>query len=260
MFPKRSFSLCCCALAIACVSVLSAAAQTADDLDTQAALQVKNLKEEDALNTYKQVLVLQPDNLAALVGAGDMSCRIGARLTPKEKEKAMAFYNSGQDYASRALKVDSTSSDAHLVMAIALAKMAQLEGGKRKVESLRDIKTYVDKAIELNRNNFRAYYVLGRWNYVAGNLSSMERASAKVFYGGAIPQASLKEAIRCYEKCRSVNPSYIANYLDLAKAYKDDDQNEKALAALTTLTHLPVQTEDDPAIKAEGKKMLDSMQ
>ncbi len=237
----------------------AATAQTADDLDQQAAQQVKNLKEEDALKTYQQVIVIQPDNLTALIAIADLSCRIGSRQDPK-KGKPMEFFTQGQDYASKALKVDSTSSLAHLVMAIALIKMATAEGGKHKAEALRDIKSYTDKAIELDRNNFKAYYILGQWNIIVNGLSGTEKAAAKVFYGGSIPAGSLKEAIRCFEKCRSVNPSFIANYLDMAQAYKADDQNEKALAALTTLVHLPVQTEDDPAIKAEGRKMLDSMQ
>jgi tetratricopeptide (TPR) repeat protein len=239
-----------------CLIAFSLHAQTADDLDQQAAQQIRSLKEEDALATYKQVLVIQADNLTALIGASDLSSRVGNRIA--DKDKARVFFDAAQDYAGKALKVDSTSSDANLVMAIALGRLSLTESGKKKVAYARDIQTYCNKAIQLNKNNFRAYYVLGKWNYEISNLSGLERAAAKIMYGG-VPEGSVKAAIVCYEKCRSINPGFILNYLDLAKAYKDDDQNEKALAALQTLVHLPVQAQDDPATKVEGRKMLDAM-
>lgn len=234
-------------------------AQTADDLDQQAALSVKNLKEEDALATYKQALVVQPDNLPALIGASEMSSRIGNRLVDKSKDQATVYFNAAQDYASKALKVDSNSSDANLEMAIALGRLSLIESGKKKVQYARDIKMYGDKAIHLNPQNSRAYYVLGKWNFEIANLNYFERSAAKMFFGG-IPDGSIKGAIANYEKCRQLNPGFILNYLDLAKAYKQDDQNEKAIAALQTLVHLPVQAQDDPSTKIEGRKMLDSMQ
>jgi tetratricopeptide (TPR) repeat protein len=233
-------------------------AQTADELDQQAALSIKNLKEEDALNLYKQALVVQPDNLIALIGASDMSSRVGARMVDKSKDQAAVYFSAAQDYASKALKVDSNSSDANVVMAIALGRLSLIESGKKKVQYARDIKMYCDKSIKINPQNYRAYYVLGKWNFEIANLNYFERSAAKMFFGG-IPDGSIKGAIINFEKCRQLNPGFILNYLDLSNAYKQDDQNEKALGALQTLVHLPVQAEDDPATKMQGKKLLDAM-
>jgi len=231
-------------------------AQTADDMVKEGDQLVRNLKEEDAIQKYKDVLVIQPDNLPALIACSDLSSRIGNRQSDKNKQRD--FFTQAQEYAQKALKVDSTSSDANCVMAIALGRLALTESAKKKVAYVRDIKSYCDRAIQLNRTSYRAYHVLGKWNYEVSNLNAFERAAARMLFGG-LPDASVKEAIRCYEKCRSLNPNFLLNYLEMAKAYKDDDQNEKALSALQTLVHLPVQTEDDPGIKAEGRKMLDAM-
>lgn len=230
-------------------------AQTADDIAGEGDQLVKNLKEEDAYQKYKAALVVQPDNLHALVQCSLVASRMGNRQT--DKNKARDLYTEARDLAGRALKVDSTSADACVMLAMAEGRLSQSEGAKTKVEYARDVKDYCDKAIRLDPKNYRAYYLLGVWSVQVAHMSGMQRTGAKLY--GGLPDATIKDAIRYFEKCRSVNPSFILNYLDMAKVYKEDDQNEKALAALQTLVHLPVQTEDDPAIKAEGRKMLDAM-
>lgn len=242
--------------ALALGSVTSTFAQTADDMAAEGDQLVKNLKEEDAYAKYKSALVVQPDNLHALVQCSFMASRIGGRQT--DKGKATTFYTEAQDLAGRALKVDSTNADAHVALAIADFRLTPGLSAKKRAEYGRDVKNLCDKAIKLDPRNYRAWYLLGLWNIMAFHMSGAERAEAKVLYGG-IPDATIKTAIACFEKCRSINPSYIINYLDLAKVYKEDDQTEKAITALETLVKLPVQTEDDPATKAEGRKMLDSL-
>ena len=242
--------------ALAIGSVTRTFAQTADDMAAEGDALVKSLKEEDAYAKYKVALVVQPDNLHALIQCSFVASRMGGRQT--DKGKATTFYTEAQDLAGRALKVDSTVADAYVAMAIAEGRLAPGESAKKRVEYGRDVKNDCDKAIKLDPKNYRAWYILGMWNVQAAHMSGAERAAAKVLYGG-IPDATIKTALNCFEKCRSFNPSYILNYLDMAKIYKEDDQSEKCISALEVLVKLPVQTEDDPAIKAEGRKMLDAL-
>jgi len=232
-------------------------AQTADDLNQEGTLLVRNLKEDSALTVYQSVLVIQPDNLTALVACSDLSGRIGARMTDKQKARQLELYEAAQDYAAKALKVDTGSSDANCAMALALTDLSQVEREKKRAGDLRDVRTYCDIAIRQNPRNFRAWYVLGKWYYTVVHLGGMEKAGLKVLYGG-LPDATIKDAIVCFEKSRSLNRGFIRAYLDLAKAYKDDDQGEKSIAVLQALVRLPVVTEDDPALKAEGRQLLDA--
>jgi FimV-like protein len=50
------------------------------------------------------------------------------------------------------------------------------------------------------------------------------------------------------------------NYLDLAKAYIQDDKPPKAIEVLKQLVKLPLRTADDAALKEEGKKLLSDLQ
>ena len=76
---------------------------------------------------------------------------------------------------------------------------------QRGVILARDVKFYAENAIRLDPNNFRAYHILGRWNYDVSNLNMAEKSFARVFYG-KLPDASLDEAIADFDKSRSLYP------------------------------------------------------
>ena len=62
------------------------------------------------------------------------------------------------------------------------------------------------------------------------------------------------------EKCKTLEPYFAPNYLDLAKAYKEYRKPAQAIEVLNRLVKLPTRTTDDIAVKAEGAKLLESMQ
>jgi hypothetical protein len=83
----------------------------------------------------------------------------------------------------------------------------------------------------------------------------VERAAVKLFYGG-FPPSSLKESIAAFERSKAITSGFILNYLELAKAYHRNNQDDKAIALLNEMLLLPNHTEDDPAIKEKGKKLI----
>ena len=62
------------------------------------------------------------------------------------------------------------------------------------------------------------------------------------------------------EKARSIDQFLVVNYLELAKAYVKNHQSDKAIDVLNKMIKLPNRTQDDPALKAEGKKMVAELQ
>ncbi len=90
-------------------------------------------------------------------------------------------------------------------------------GTRERVILAKDVRYYAENAIRLDPDNFRAYHILGRWNYEVSNLSLAEKSFARIFYGN-LPSASLDKAISDFEKSRSLNPGFILNYLELAKS------------------------------------------
>src|ERR1700760_2107716 len=113
-----------------------------------------SFKEEDALTVYQNAVQLQPNNIIALIHYSDLLCRVGHRLG--DKNKMIAYFRSAYGYAQRAYKIDSTNSEANVMMAFALARLALDQDGKERVASAKEIRRYAEQAIRDDPNNFKA--------------------------------------------------------------------------------------------------------
>jgi tetratricopeptide (TPR) repeat protein len=218
----------------------------------------KTQKEPEALEKYKQVLVLQPDHLRSLVKATELNVSISRR---DDKNKRL-YIESAYSFAKRAWNTDSTQPDAGYAMSLANWKMTEIEPENKKIVAYaRDMKLYADKALAINANHAKANYMLGKWNYEMTRLSGIKKALVKMVYGGGgMAEASYEEAIKYLEKCKAAEPYFVANYMDLAKAYKENRQPAPAIEVLNRLVKLPTRISDDVALKAEGTALLASMQ
>lgn len=232
--------------------------QKTDVLLKEAANLERSLKEEAALDKYKQVLATDPLNIKALVRSSELSSAIGARQ--KDNNAKVTYYNFAKDRADKAISIDSNNADAYYVRAVAAGKLTEVETENKKlVAGVKDIKIYADKALSINPNHGKANYVLGKWNYEVLTLSWAKKAAVKVLFGG-MPPATIENAYKYMEKCKMIEPYFVLNYLDLAKAYKYDHKPAQAVEVLNHLVKLPTRTADDAALKSEGKKILSEMQ
>lgn len=236
--------LCCCLLSIA---------QSANDYVSQAIKMEQAKNEVAALDKYKKALLIDKNNVEALCGASFMCSRIGNR--EKDEAKKKAFFNTAKLFAEQALKLNANSSRANYIMAVAMGRMALISGSKDKVAASRDIKKHADLAVKLDPKNSGAWHVLGKYNYEVSNLNFAERGAAKILFGG-LPPGDNKTAIKCYEKCKSIDGTYLINLHDLALAYKQDDQLEKAKETLKLAVSLNERFQDDASIKAACQKLL----
>src|SRR5260221_1956503 len=207
---------------------------TADSQDIttllhQAAQLESEFREEAALPKYQEVLRGQPRHIMALCKCSDLSCRIGNRQTNKEKK--IDYFKAGYRYARTAYLLDSTDGEVNIVMAFSLARMALTLSGKEKVTAANDIKRYAENAIKYDPPNYKGYHILGRWNYEVSGLNFIERTFARWVFG-ALPEASLDDAITYYEKSRVLRPGFMLNYYELARACRRDGNKAKAIQLL----------------------------
>jgi len=209
--------------------------------------------EKAALAKYKDVLKQQPLHMYALCKASELCSRIGKRQTdPKLRDD---YFIAAGTYAGIALKINPGDSEANCVMAISLGRSSMSKSGKDKINNAKEIKKYLDKSLQKDDSNYKAWHVLGRWHYEISNLNLLERAAVNFLYGG-VPSASISESIRCFEKARALAPWFILNYYEMARAYFDNGDKLKGNECISKLLALPNVTEDDPVIKEKGKGLL----
>ena len=213
--------------------------------------------DQEALQKYSQILRYQPNNLVALCKSSELHALIGRRLATKEKQ--VGYYKTARSQAQQAIRVNANSSEANFVMAFALGRIALISSGDERINAVKDIKKYAEKAIRLDPANYKAYHVMGRWHYEVSNLNSVERWLLKVAYG-SMPASTLQMSIQNYEKSRQLNPGFLVNYLELAKAYRRNDQTKKAIDLLNIMMKLSPTSSNDGTIKAEGRKLIEKWQ
>ncbi|HVZ58067.1 MAG TPA: hypothetical protein VG870_15525 [Chitinophagaceae bacterium] len=230
-------------------------AQDVPGLIRQADSLEQNLREKAALETFRQVLQQDPRNYYALWKASELCSRVGHRMPNREQQQAC--YEAAREYAQSAMRVNPAGADGYYSMALAMGRRAQSASGEDRLNAVRGIKANADRAIQLNPRHGRAWHVLGKWNYEVSGLNFFEKSAIRLFYGG-LPQASLEEAIRCYEKARQLEPDFALNDLELAKAYDRNGERNKAIRLLQEIPQLPVRTEDDSQIRREARDLLGS--
>lgn len=124
---------------------------------------------------------------------------------------------------------------------------------------MKEVKRFADKALSINPHHAKANYALGKWHYEMTTLSGIKKIAVKLFYGG-LPDGDIEKAIQYMEKCKSLEPYFVTNYLGLALAYKENRKPAQAIEVLNKLIKLPTRTSDDIASKAEGVRLLELMQ
>ncbi|MFT3945505.1 MAG: hypothetical protein QM763_00910 [Agriterribacter sp.] len=241
------------ALAFACIIY----AQDVDALIKEAEKAERDLKETEALNTYKDILAVQPENTKALWKSAELTGRIGNRL--KDEKQRAAQFELAKTYAFAALKANHEDADVNCAVAVNAMRFATVTGGKERARYLRDMKNYADSALMINPNHARALYISGKWNFEMTEMNVTDKAAVKVLFGG-MPRASLDDAIINFEKARVADPLLMVDYLDLANAYVKFHRTDKAIEVLNKMVKLPPRTEDDMRLKAEGKALLASLQ
>jgi tetratricopeptide (TPR) repeat protein len=209
--------------------------------------------EKAAFIKFKEALKIQPTNLHALVKCAELCSNIGNRETNTKTRDD--YYKVALIYAKTAYKLYSETDDANVTMAIALGRIILLKSGKEKIVYVKELKSYAEKAIAINPNNFRAWHILGKWHYEVSNLSAFERTAAKIVYG-ALPASSFTSSIACYEKAKALRNNFALNYLELAKALKRNGEKNKAISQLNYLLTLPNKVQDDEKIKGEARGLL----
>ncbi len=209
--------------------------------------------EKAAFNKFKEALNLSPQNIYVLTKCSELCSRIGNREANNKNRDA--YYNAAVFYGKKALAINPENDEANVALAIAIGRTVLVKSGNEKISAIKDIRRYAEMALKINPKNFKAWHVLGKWNYEISNLNFVEKAAIKVMYGG-LPDASFKKAILAYEEAKAIKHNFMLNYLELAKAFKKNDERQMAITQLRYLVKLPLQTEDDPRIKAEALNLI----
>jgi tetratricopeptide (TPR) repeat protein len=243
-------------LAVATVLMMPCAAglaQSADDLITNGDVFDRKFQPEEALKFYLPAEKLEPENVDVLLRIARQYRHLMQDATKTEEK--LKFGAVAKEYAERAVKLAPKQAEAHLSLAICHAKMVPILGNKERLETSKEVKAAVDKAISLDPKKDQAWHILGCWHQRLADISMVKRALAMVVYGG-LPAATNEESVKCLEKAIKLNPDNLIHYIELGRTYAQMGKDEEARKFIEKGLAMPDTGKDDPEVKKMGRETL----
>ncbi len=245
-------------LVLAIVAMVYAGAQaqepSIDELLAKGDSAYTAMDSRGALEFYSKILEKDPNHYWALWKASRCYIDLGRMETKKDRKKEL--FTIADSLARRCVELYPDSAEAHFILSMAVGRMAEFAGGKKKIRLSKEVKAEAEKAIELNPNHDGAYHVLGRWHYEIATLSWLLKAAAKVIYGGVPPGASVEKAAEMFARAIEIAPNKPVHYLEYGRSLIKLKRYAEAREALQKCLETPNVYWDDANNKEEAKRLL----
>ena len=208
----------------------------------------------EASAAYAGAVGVAPTSLPALLKLVRAESEWGETESGDAQRRTWA---SAVEHARAAVRLAPDSADTHAWLAVALGREALHEGPRTKLAMSREIKSEVDRALELNPNLARAWHVLAMWNVKIAGLNFVERMAAHAVLGGVPPGASDANAERAFEKAIALEPDHVLHRLEYGRLLRDEKRWADARAQLEKAVSLPPTSDAlDPRYQEEARALL----
>ncbi len=235
-------------------------AQSLDDLVKQGDQYVEEFQNQKALDTYLQADKLSPNNWNVLWRISRAYIDIAEHLPDKtdaQKDEQEKMYKTAFDYADRSVKLAPNQAITYVRRAIANGRIALSQGVFSAIGTVNDVKDDCDKAIQLgNGGNYvqaLAYYILGRTNLKVCEKPYLVRLPLGLGWGDT------EDAVKDLETAVKLKPNFRMFLYELAKAYIEEDEYDKAKETLKKVEKAPVADEDDNKVLADAKALYEKI-
>ncbi len=245
-------------LLFSCFAFISSSfAQDVEELVKEGDNFNKEFSHQKSLESYLKADELSPANWEILWRISRAYVDIGNRMpeaTDEEKEAKVAIYEKAFIYADSAVNLAPDQSVVYVRRAIVNGRIALFEGVFSAIGTVNDVKDDCERAIELNNGgNYiqaLAHYVLGRAHAKVCEKPYLIRFPLGLGWG------DMDDAIRELQNAIKLKPNYRMFYLELAKAYIEEDEYELAKENLQLVEKAPFVLEDDDLYLQEARQLL----
>ena len=217
----------------------------------------KQLQAKEALEQYLPANKLEPDNVYLLVRIARQYRHLMSDTSSKQEKLRLG--NISLQFAERAATLAPDNAEAQLSPAISYGKMVPHMGKRDQVNASPRIKAAVDRALQLDPNNDTAWHVLGRWNRVLADTSTLKRILAKALYGD-LPVTTNEAAEKCLLKAIAINPNRLMHHIELGRIYAQMGRKEEARKCIQKGLAMPNKEKDDPEMKEIGQQTLQKLE
>ncbi|MGA7159427.1 MAG: tetratricopeptide repeat protein [Bacteroidota bacterium] len=216
----------------------------------------KTFENKKSLEVLMKVYAADSNNYEILWRISRAYADIGELLptvTQEEKTKQLETYQKSLDFAELAVKANPNASMGYTRRAIATGRVALFKGVWESIDLVKQVRADCEKAIELDKNNPAAYYVLARTH------AKLCEKPKIIRWPLGLSWANYDDAEANYEKAIALRPTFIMYRLDAARAYTELDEYDKAKEQLTKIATLPTENQSDNQFRKEAKELLEEI-
>lgn len=231
--------------------------QTVEDLIQEGDKYNTEFNHQKSLETYQKADKLSPANWEIMWRISRAIVDIANKMSEGNDQQKDAKFNKYKEsfvYADSAVRLAPDQSVTYVRRAIVNGRIALFQGVFSAIGTVGDVKDDCERAIQLNNggNYVQAlsHYVLGRTHAKVCEKAYLLRLPLGLGWG------DMEVAIREFQNAIKLKPNYRMFYLDLAKAYIEEDEYKLAKENLLLVEKAPFVLEDDDDYLKEAKKLL----
>jgi tetratricopeptide (TPR) repeat protein len=239
------------ALALACA--VPATAQTPAVASTRGDSLMRAFDTSAAIETYRIELARDSTDVELLWRLARAISNLADEMPGDAGDRAR--HEEAVALAQRAVQLGPNVARAHATLAGTLGKLAQFQGGRRKVELARDVHREAERAVGIDPRDFVGFTILGVWHREVADLNPFLRAFASGLFGG-LPDASLDQSRRYLERAVRLDPRAIAPHVELGLTYLALDREDAAHRELGEALALPPGEELDRIHQRRARELL----
>jgi len=235
-------------------------AQTVESLIQEGDRYTEEFNNQKALEAYMKADKLSPDNWMILWRISRSYVNIGVKMPATngdEEDAQLAVFEKALSYADRAVKLAKDKSVVYVRRAVVNGRIALFKGVFTVGGVVNQVKDDCEKAIKLGNGDAYtmalAHYILGRTHAKV----SEKWAPARAVLG--LGWADKDSALVQLKKAVELYPDFRMFYLELGKAYLEDDEYDKAKFYLKKVIDTPKKDQDDDQVLAEARQLLNDL-
>jgi len=232
-------------------------ASDTDELIERAKQKIDDKDEEKALELFKEVLEIDPENYTALWNKSLLTTRKYYRVNDKNKQ--LEGYKEALKIAENTLELHPDKGHSYYVYAIAKGRHSELEGTRDMIRASHVIKEKIEKAAELIPDYAPVWHLYGVWHSDIATAGRTERSAARLISRGLPDGADEDKAEKYLKKSIEMMPESILFRVDLGKHYIEIGEKEKAREILEEAASLEPKMMDDDAKRKEAKELLEEL-
>jgi tetratricopeptide (TPR) repeat protein len=232
----------------------AASAKTAEELLAEGEQHYAAARLPEARAAYLAALQESPGDFVVLCRLSRSESELG-ELQKGDDQRATR--SAAVEHARLAIKAAPDSAAGHVWLAVGLGRQALSEGAKTRLALSREIKSEVDRALQMDPNIGRAWHVLAVWNVKLSSLNTIERMAANAVLGGVPKGASFEQAEKAFQKAIALEPGYVNHRLEYGRMLKDRGRKAEAKTELEKAVSLPPTSGAlDARYQAEARELL----